>query len=196
MCCRVCCASRWTLTSQGQLVGVGDSGLDLDSCWLRDPGGRPPGPDHRKVHAYNSAYGDVIDGNGHGTHVVSTILGDAGTGAGTGGGGGDDDAGGGAGAEESSRSFREGGGAEAYDGMAPSARVVFTDIGTGRGGVLYLPTSMERYYSTAYDAGGRVHSDSWGNDVPLYDGLAREVDEFAWQHRDFLPIFAAGRGFI
>jgi hypothetical protein len=37
--------------------------------------GRPPGPDHRKVHAYNSAYGDEIDGNGHGTHVVSSILG-------------------------------------------------------------------------------------------------------------------------
>jgi len=28
------------LRGQGQLVGVGDSGLDLDSCWLRDLVGR------------------------------------------------------------------------------------------------------------------------------------------------------------
>ena len=174
------------LRGEGQLVGVGDSGLDLSSCWLRDPAGRPPGPDHRKVHAYNSAYGDDIDGNGHGTHVVSSILGDASVaGMSTSGGGG------GGGGDEASESLMEKA-ADAYNGMAPAARVVFTDIGTGRGGVLYLPTSMERYYSLAYDAGARVHSDSWGNDVPLYDGLAREVDEFVWRHRDFLPIFAAG----
>ncbi len=41
--------------------------------------------------------------------------------------------------------------------------------------------------------GERIHSDSWGNDAPLYDGLAREVDEYAWSHRDFLPVFAAGK---
>ena len=76
--------------------------------------------------------------------------------------------------------------------MAPDARAVFTDMGVGPGGVLYLPTSMERYYAAAYDAGARVHSDSWGNDVPEYDALAREVDAFAWRRRDFLPIFAAG----
>ena len=158
------------LTGDGQLVGAGDSGLDLDSCWLRDPVGIPPGPNHRKVHAYNRVFGDEVDGNGHGTHVVSSILGDASVDK-----GGDD--------LEAAR---------AYNGMAPGARVVFTDIGKGRGGVLYLPTSMERYYGYAYDAGSRLHSDSWGNDVPVYDGLAREVDEFVWRHRDFLPIFAAG----
>ena len=27
------------LRGEGQLVGVGDSGLDLGSCWLRDPAG-------------------------------------------------------------------------------------------------------------------------------------------------------------
>ena len=53
-------------------------------------------------------------------------------------------------------------GASEYDGMAPRAKVVFNDIGVG------------------------VCA------VPLYDGLAREVDEYAWSHRDFLPVFAAG----
>ena len=169
------------LRGAGQLVGVGDSGLNLESCFLRDPLGRPPGPDHRKVHAYVTAFGDAEDGNGHGTHVVASILGSA-------------DA---TGLELEPHSDREDAlatlrAASAFDGMAPDARAVFTDIGVGPGGVLYLPTSMERYYAAAYDAGARVHSDSWGNDVPAYDALAREVDAFAWRHRDFLPIFAAG----
>ena len=169
------------LRGAGQLVGVGDSGLNLESCFLRDPLGRPPGPDHRKVHAYVTAFGDAEDGNGHGTHVVASILGSA-------------DA---TGLELEPRPDREDAlatlrAASAFDGMAPDARAVFTDIGVGPGGVLYLPTTMERYYAAAYDAGARVHSDSWGNDVPAYDALAREVDAFAWRHRDFLPIFAAG----
>ena len=167
------------LRGAGQLVGVGDSGLNLESCFLRDPLGRPPGPDHRKVHAYVTAFGDAEDGNGHGTHVVASILGSA-------------DATGLVrlpDGEDALAALRD---ASAFDGMAPDARAVFTDMGVGPGGVLYLPTSMERYYAAAYDAGARVHSDSWGNDVPEYDALAREVDAFAWRRRDFLPIFAAG----
>jgi len=59
------------------LVGVGDSGLDVRSCWLADPEMDEPGPRHRKIQRYNALWGDDVDGNGHGTHVVSTILGEA-----------------------------------------------------------------------------------------------------------------------
>ncbi|ACO66180.1 ATP-binding cassette superfamily [Micromonas commoda] len=157
---------RAGIRGENVLVGVGDSGLDVGSCWLADPTNAPPGPRHRKIRRYNAVWGDEVDANGHGTHVVSTILGEAVVGSPI--------------------------GASEYDGMAPRAKVVFNDIGVGVGGSLFLPTSMAAYFDTAYADGARIHSDSWGNDAPLYDGLAREVDEYAWSHRDFLPVFAAG----
>jgi len=167
------------LTGRGQLVGVGDSGLDVDSCWLRDRDGNAPGSAHRKIQAYLSEYGDDVDGNGHGTHVVASICGDA-------------DAEVDENEENEENEENDARRPSDFDGMAKHARVVFTDIGVGDGDILYLPTSMEIYYSLAYDNGARVHSDSWGNDAPLYDGLAREVDDYAWRRRDFLPVFAAG----
>ena len=143
------------LTGAGQLLGVGDSGLDVSSCFLADPSGAPPGPTHRKVAAYVSGrFGDRRDGNGHGTHVVATACGRA--------------------AFPSDPEVERA--AARYDGVAPDARVVFTDLGVGDGGVLYLPGSVEEYYGAAYRAGARVHSDSWGNDAPAYDALAAEVD--------------------
>ena len=157
---------RAGIRGENVLVGVGDSGLDVRSCWLADPENDDPGPRHRKIRRYNAVWGDEVDSNGHGTHVVSTILGEAARGSPI--------------------------GASEFDGMAPRARVVFNDIGVGAGGSLFLPTSMAAYFDTAYADGARIHSDSWGNDAPLYDGLAREVDEYAWSHRDFLPVFAAG----
>jgi len=157
---------RAGIRGENVLVGVGDSGLDVRSCWLADPENDDPGPRHRKIRRYNAVWGDEVDSNGHGTHVVSTILGEAARGSPI--------------------------GASEYDGMAPRARVVFNDIGVGAGGSLFLPTSMAAYFDTAYADGARIHSDSWGNDAPLYDGLAREVDEYAWSHRDFLPFLAAG----
>ena len=157
---------RAGIRGEGVLVGVGDSGLDVRSCWLADPEMDEPGPRHRKIQRYNALWGDDVDGNGHGTHVVSTILGEAVAGSPN--------------------------GASEYDGMAPRARVHFNDIGVGTGGSLFLPTSIADYFDSAYKDGARIHSDSWGNDAPLYDGLAREVDEYTWSHPDFLPIFAAG----
>ena len=50
------------------------------------------------------------------------------------------------------------------------------------------------YYPFTYSAGARVHSDSWGSAMTVYDSLAASVDLYTWQHTDFLPIFAAGRG--
>jgi hypothetical protein len=149
------------------LVGVGDSGLDVRSCWLADPEMDEPGPRHRKIQRYNALWGDDVDGNGHGTHVVSTILGEAcrldrRT------------------ARVSTTAWRRGRGS------------TLTISASAAGGSLFLPTSIADYFDSAYKDGARIHSDSWGNDAPLYDGLAREVDEYAWSHPDFLPIFAAG----
>ena len=155
------------LRGHGQLIGIGDSGVDLRSCYFADRSGPngsalPPGPDHRKLAAYNAALGDASDGNGHGTHTAGTLAGACD-------------------AASASRSD-----AARWDGVAPGARLVFTDLGTGAGGSLFLPTSLGEFFDYAYSRGARVHSDSWGGDLPSYDAMAREVDDFTFSHRDFL----------
>jgi subtilisin family serine protease len=153
------------LTGRGQVIGLGDTGLDLQSCFFSDlaPNGTfmPPGPWHRKVLAYNSAFGDAVDGNGHGTHVAGTLAGSAQQGS-------------------------------PWEGLAKGARLVVHDLGIGATGQLHLPDDLSLYYSFAYRLGARVHSDSWGGSTPSYDALAQETDAFCWEHDSFLPVFAAG----
>ena len=153
------------LTGRGQIIGLGDTGLDLQSCFFSDiaPNGSalPPGPWHRKVIAYNSAYGDAVDGNGHGTHVAGTLAGSAQQGS-------------------------------PWDGIAKDARLVVSDLGVGATGQLHLPDDLSLYYGAAYRLGARIHSDSWGGSTPSYDALAQETDAFCWEHDSFLPVFAAG----
>eukprot|EP00744_Colponema_vietnamica_P000966 GILI01001671.1.p1 GENE.GILI01001671.1~~GILI01001671.1.p1 ORF type:complete len:558 (+),score=208.03 GILI01001671.1:2-1675(+) len=50
----------------------------------------------------------------------------------------------------------------------------------------------------AYKMGARIHSNSWGGEAMQdhpgadYDANAHEVDTFTFEHKDFLPVFAAG----
>ena len=170
---------RAGLQGQGQVVGVGDSGLDLTSCWLSDTSGASVGPTHRKVLAYRSL-GDFIDAIGHGTHVVATIIGDAGQGSMCG-----------SDTSDSTTESQEHGPCS-YNGMAPKAKVSFTDLGVGSTGNLFLPETLSEYFDADKDNGAFVHSNSWGNDVNAYDEMAHDVDQYVWKNRDFLPIFAAG----
>ena len=170
-----CFASPWAagITGRGQLIGVGDSGVDLESCYFAHvaPNGTflTPGPWHRKVEAYNPTYGDSVDGNGHGTHTAGTLAGSA------------------VPIGEDAIS-----GASLWDGIARDARLVISDLGVGNSGQLHLPQDLAAYYGWAYDKGARVHSDSWGGDGDVYDSLSQETDRFCWEHDDFLCVFAAG----
>ena len=179
----------------GQVGGGGDSGVDVKSCYFDDPAVpfelRPAsgwgGPavfestSHRKIRLYR-ALADATDHNGHGTHTMGSMLG----------------------------SPPPGGDAEAfaYSGMAPDAKLAFTDLAIGRagegkdrmersglkgGGTITVPGDMGGdYYCHTYAVGARVHSDSWGSESVEYDYMAAEVDAFAWDHQDFLPVLAAG----
>ncbi len=62
------------LNGTGQLVGMADAGLDVDSCFFQDPTGVLPGRQHRKV-ALLRMLGDGNDTSGHGTHVAATLTG-------------------------------------------------------------------------------------------------------------------------
>ena len=178
------------IQGEGQIVGCGDSGVDVDSCFFYDPdlsisdnienSAEAPtritvslffdNDKHRKIRYYGSA-SDFSDGDGHGTHVAGTLVGNP----------------------YKSRDTM----AVANRGMAPEARLAFLDLGRNSGtntsDSIYTPQELSTYYyPITYDKGVRIHSDSWGSSTAEYDHLAQEVDKFAYDHPDFLPIFAAG----
>jgi len=82
------------ILGQNQIAGLIDTGVDREHCAFRDSA--PIGPWHRKFVAVR---GDAIP-DWHGTHVASTLAGDAGT-IGT---------------------------PEGYDGIAPGGKLSFTDF--------------------------------------------------------------------
>ena len=52
---------------------------------------------------------------------------------------------------------------------------------------------MNELFQEAYDAGARIHSDSWGADLAsTYTLNSEEVDEFVHNHPDMLVVVAAG----
>eukprot|EP01025_Chloroclados_australasicus_P058013 TRINITY_DN725_c0_g1_i3.p1 TRINITY_DN725_c0_g1~~TRINITY_DN725_c0_g1_i3.p1 ORF type:complete len:1105 (+),score=142.03 TRINITY_DN725_c0_g1_i3:113-3316(+) len=151
------------VTGLGQMVGVGDTGLDYDSCFFRDDNITVPSLSHRKVVAYRNM-GDEIDGSGHGTHVCGTILGQVELGR------------------------------KDHNGIAPDARIAFTDLGQGEDKFLKLPQEgMEQYYGWSYALGVRTHSDSWGGGPSGgYKYTSRDADKFMWDNMDFIAVLAAG----
>jgi PKD repeat protein len=112
--------------------------------------------------------------SGHGTHTALSVLGD-------------------------------GGPSGEGKGTAPGASLVFQsteDWADFRGAcsstpdgyyLLGLPDDLNDLLQQAYDAGARIHSDSWGSDAAGdYTVDAAQVDEFMWTNQDFLMTTSAG----
>jgi subtilase family serine protease len=149
---------------EGQIVGIGDTGLDYDMPWFYDPTGAPIGPTHRKVAGY-TPFADDYDGNfGHGTHVAGIVAGD--------------------------RSPVDG--LSTANGMAPKARVFMQDITPGETNAVYPPSDLGEMFITTYQAGARLHTNSWGGGGNGYESLGWSADRFMWEHKDFLAFFANG----
>src|SRR6185436_11195897 len=56
-----------------------------------------------------------------------------------------------------------------------------------------LPSDLNQLYQQAYNAGARVHSNSWGSAVAGdYTTSSVQSDNFMWNHRDMLITFSAG----
>lgn len=104
------------------------------------------------------------DPMGHGTHVAGSVLG--------------------SGAQ--SKGALKGG---AYD-----ATLVAESMWSPMLGGLAIPSKLSDLYVKAYDAGARIHTNSWGKaaDFGGYDSFAQQTDEFMASHPDMLVIFAAG----
>ena len=121
--------------------------------------------------------GAVDVDSGHGTHTTTSVLGSG-------------DAGG------------------AGRGTAPAAHLVFQAIenwanistlckafyGYPDGYYLTgLPGDLHQLFQQAYDAGARVHSNSWGSDAAgAYTTDSVNADDFIWNHHDMTITFSAG----
>ena len=148
-------------TGQGQIVGVADTGFDMDH---RDFEGRVVDV---KAHGRPN---DCKDYHGHGTHVAGSILGSG---------------------------LASGG---KYRGAAPGARLFFQSVGIdctdGSPGCLDLdePGKVYKLLKEAYDAGARIHNDSWGEACCRsgYNANSEAIDEFMWNYPDMLVVVAAG----
>jgi subtilase family serine protease len=150
---------------EGQIIGIGDSGLDYDMPWFRDPAGTAVGPGHRKVVGYDPTYGDDYDYlYGHGTHVAGTVGGD--------------------------RTPVDG--LSNANGMAPKSKYFFQDLTPGASSYVYPPSDLGLLFIKAYDAGARIHTNSWGNIDNSYSTISLSADRFLWEHKDFLALFANG----
>lgn len=105
---------------------------------------------------------DASDPHGHGTHVAGSVLGDG---------------------SRSNGSFR---------GMAPGAQLVFQSIMDSNGGLGGLPSNLNDLFAQAWNAGARIHTNSWGADVNgAYTTSSQQVDQYV-KNNDMTILFAAG----
>jgi subtilisin family serine protease len=179
------------LHGEGQVIGIMDTGLDVDDCRFDDPAGLPAlnpvigtevSAEHRKVLAVDFHWStdwpprpEGWDSHGHGTHVAGSAAGD-----------------------ELANGLHDG-----VDGMAPAARLVIQDGGALTDDCADLPglgcpvKPLEPVLAQAWAQGARIHSNSWGDEENLlpfgrYTERTADVDRFVWNHRDTLVVFAAG----
>ncbi|HWM91567.1 MAG TPA: S8 family serine peptidase [Thermoanaerobaculia bacterium] len=181
---------------EGQTVAVLDTGIDPDMCFFRDTGlGLPPtnacnggtvaNQSQRKVVAVNFlASGECSGGiannewdtHDHGSHVAGTVAGD---------------------------NFTNLLLHNTADGMAPGAKLVIQDGGFQTDNCGDLPgigcpvVDLNPIFQQAYTQGARIHTNSWGDNENSgvqnnYSSGSQDVDEFMWNHKDFLIFFAAG----
>jgi len=180
------------LRGEGQVIGIMDTGLDVDDCRFDDPvvglpalnqaDGIEVNLDHRKVLAVDfyweadwPPHPTGWDDHGHGTHVAGSAAGDV----------------------------NGNGSYDGVDGMAPAARLVIQDGGALTDDCADLPglgcpvKPLEPVLEQAWAQGARIHTNSWGDEenfLPYgrYTERTADVDRFMWNHKDMLVFFAAG----
>ncbi len=184
------------IRGEGQTIAVLDTGLDADMCYFRDTtrglpptnacnGGTVTDPLQRKVIAVNFLWANECAGGlaanewdtqDHGTHVAGTAAGD---------------------------NFATPILHDTADGMAPAAKLVIQDGGFLTDNCGDLPgigcpvVDLNPIFQQTYDQGARIHTNSWGDNENAamqnnYSAGSQDVDEFLWNHKDFVILFAAG----
>lgn len=158
-----------------QIVGVMDTGLDVDTILMShtatDAG--TPGPAHRKVQAYTAwGSGDMTSCSGtqgytHGTNTSECAV-----------------------ANRSDFGLNGN-----LDGVARGARLVFQDIGTPSVCSLIPPNPLFALYDQVRANGGHLTNGSFVTCAyGTYGSGAFDLDQYAWDHKDFLAFFSGGNG--
>ncbi len=164
---------RYGLTGKGQIVAVADTGLDTG-----DPNTLHPdfmdGQGASRVLAIKDLMGNKgQDMSGHGTHVAGSIIGNGKA----------------SGSDPAQHSYPE----SSYVGLAPEASLVFQATEDEHGNINIPDDLYEVLFCPAWNKGARVHSNSWGSGSGIfYDEECHQVDEFVWDHHEFLILFALG----
>lgn len=123
----------------------------------------PQGDPVGQNHRKILAYNGSAGADSHGTHVSGTMAGN----------------------------MEPMNGSTSQNGMAPEARIVFTNLSSISSNNLYTRLS------TAVNQGARVHTNSWGNDgTGSYDNWARDIDRISWDFEDNAVAFAVSNGSI
>lgn len=177
---------------KGQVVHVGDTGVDWNLCFFQSPGqlqyvpppffaqkasrsvplscqtdrgALNPSSSHKFASYITINGGDDRDEvGGHGTHVCGSVAG---------------------GAPSTSELSK-------HNGMAPEAQLSFTDL-QGDDGGLSVPNDLcNLYFPCALQSGAFISSNSWGGGNNGYDSFAASLDQFTVDHDDMLVVFAAG----
>ncbi len=164
------------LYGNGQIVGVADTGLDTGNLGTINldfagrvvatyPLGRP---------------GDWSDHDAHGTHVAGSVLGNGRN----------------SGSNPATHSY-----ASSFAGAAPEARLVFQSLEDSNGGLGGIPNNLNDLFNPPYSDGARLHTNSWGGPTGVSGGVyqyggyttfAQQVDQFTWNHKDMVVLYAAG----
>jgi hypothetical protein len=137
------------LTGTDEVIGIADTGIDMNSCFFSDPSVKmiynKINKNHRKV-IYYDAYANTVDDDGHGTLVASTSAGKC-----------DDPS----------------NGKSDFNGIAPNSKIAFVDIGAADG-TLKLPSDLySNLFLKLYNAGAKIQSMSWGSPSNKYTSDAR-----------------------
>jgi len=175
---------KWNITGKGHVVGVGDTGIDINHCMFRDSKNPKPvmsdyGDEdivnkksvdglqrkHRKISEY-WAYADNDDtAGGHGSHVVGVLAG----------------------------SLEGTDNKNIHTGILPDVKLAFIDIGLPDKSLKMPEDLAESYFPFMKKLGADIFSNSWGNrNYGAYSLASREIDYYMWKNPYTLALFAAG----
>ncbi len=79
-------------------------------------------------------------------------------------------------------------------GGAYAAKLSFQGIWSPIIDNISVPSKLSKIFDAAYADGARIHTNSWGSgrSFGAYDSMAQQVDDYMFNHQDFLVLFAAG----
>lgn len=159
--------NRTGLFGAGEIISFADSGLDSGNVATLSPdlAGRVI-----KTYALRRP-GDWSDLSGHGTFCVAAAAGSGAL----------------SGSNAAAHAYTN-----SFCGVAPEASIIIQSIGDS-GSYVYPPVTLSELFEPPYLDGARVQNHSWGSPVQgKYTTLSQQVDDFVWNHKDAVLVFAAG----